>query len=137
MSEVYNKKNGKKYDKTSDDSNFGRNHGGHKHRRPAFADVYECARCGKPIKELSAALADKSDGKPVHFDCVLNYLQETEPLHEGETITYIGQGRFAVIKYVSQVIMKDFSIIRIIEWEDKNKRAEWRGEIADLFSRIE
>lgn len=101
------------------------------------SEIYICTRCGKPIKDISAALADKQDGKPVHFDCVLNYLQQQEILQENEAISYIGQGRFAVIKYASMVTMKEFSIERIIEWEDKNSRAEWRGTIADRFSLID
>lgn len=101
------------------------------------ASLYICGKCGKPIKDLSAALADKTDGSPVHFDCVLNFLQQNETLHENEALTYIGQGRFAVIRYASMVTMKEFTIVRIIEWEDKNHRAEWRGKIADRFSLID
>ncbi|MEL3906394.1 MAG: hypothetical protein P1P65_05125 [Treponema sp.] len=96
-----------------------------------------CGRCGKPIKDISAALADKADGNPVHFDCVLNFLKNSETLQENEALTYIGQGRFAVIKYASMVTMKEFTIVRIIEWEDKNHRAEWRQTIADRFSLID
>lgn len=98
---------------------------------------YICSRCGKPIKDLSAALADKPDGNPVHFDCVLNFLKEHETLNENEALGYIGQGRFAVLKYASMVTMKDFTIVRVIEWEDKNSRAEWRGTIANRFSLID
>ena len=101
------------------------------------AELFTCARCGKPIKDLSAALADKTDGNPVHFDCVLNFLKQNETLQENEAVTYIGQGRFAVIKYASMVTMKEFTIVRIIEWEDKNQRAEWRDIIADRFSLID
>ena len=100
-------------------------------------EIFTCAICGKPIKDLSAALADKTDGNPVHFDCVLHFLQQNETLREDEAILYIGQGRFAVIKYASMVTMKEFTIVRIIEWEDKNQRAEWRNTIADHFSLID
>lgn len=98
---------------------------------------YICPRCGKPIKDLSAALADKPDGNPVHFDCVLNFLKEHETFQENEALSYIGQGRFAVLKYASMVTMKDFTIVRIIEWEDKNNRAEWRSTLANRFSLID
>ena len=108
---------------------------GSNHSEPT--ELFTCAQCGKPIKDLSAALADKTDGKPVHFDCVLNFLKQNETLHENEAVTYIGQGRFAVIKYASMVTMKEFTIVRIIEWEDKNQRAEWRSTIADRFSLID
>ena len=108
---------------------------GSNHNEPT--ELFTCARCGKHIKDLSAALADKPDGKPVHFDCILNFLKQNETLHENEAVTYIGQGRFAVIKYASMVTMKEFTIVRIIEWEDKNQRAEWRSTIADRFSLID
>ena len=108
---------------------------GAQHEEPS--EVFICARCGKPIKDLSASLADKTDGAPVHFDCVLNFLKQNETLQENEAISYIGQGRFAVIKYASMVTMKEFTIVRIIEWEDKNQRAKWRGTIADRFSLID
>ena len=100
------------------------------------SDFYICSRCGKPIKDLSAALANKPDGEPVHFDCVLQCLQQNETLQQNEAVSYIGQGRFAVIKYASMVTMKEFTIVRTIEWEDKNRRAEWRGKIANRFSQI-
>ena len=64
------------------------------------------------------------------------YFTESD-FRENEAISYIGQGRFAVIKYASMVTMKEFTIVRIIEWEDKNQRAEWRGTIADRFSLID
>ena len=69
------------------------------------SDFYICSRCGKPIKDLSAALANKPDGEPVHFDCVLQCLQQNETLQQNEAVSYIGQGRFAVIKYASMVTM--------------------------------
>lgn len=105
------------------------------HNEPSELRI--CSRCGKPIKDLSVALADKTDGNPVHFDCVLHLLQENEILHENEALSYIGQGKFAVIKYASMVTMKEFTIVRVIEWEDKNTRADWRGKIADRFSHID
>ena len=101
------------------------------------SDFYICSRCGKPIKDLSAALANKPDGEPVHSDCVLQCLQQNETLQQNEAVSYIGQGRFAVIKYASMVTMKEFTIVRTIEWEDKNRRAEWRGKIANRFSQID
>ncbi|MGP1454436.1 MAG: hypothetical protein ACTTJ7_01550 [Treponema sp.] len=100
-----------------------------------YANKYTCAYCSKPIKDLASALTDAKTNTPVHFDCVLDMLNQTETLKDGEVIVYIGQGRFAVIQYVSPVTMKEFNIIRIIEWEDKNNRSAWRNDIADQFSK--
>ena len=100
-----------------------------------YANKYICTYCSKPIKDLASALTDTKTNTPVHFDCVLDMLNQTEILKDGEVIVYIGQGRFAVIQYVSPVTMKEFNIIRIIEWEDKNNRSAWRKDIADQFSK--
>ena len=129
------RRNHKKENRYSENTIVDRHYAGSAAEEPA--ETFTCARCGNPIKDISAALADKTDGNPVHFDCVLNFLKQNETLREDEAILYIGQGRFAVIKYASMVTMKEFTIIRIIEWEDKNQRAEWRNTIANHFSLID
>ena len=135
MNSMSTRRNHKKENRYAENTTATRHHAGS--AAEESAETFTCARCGKPIKDLSAALADKTDGNPVHFDCVLNFLKQNETLHENEAISYIGQGRFAVIKYASMVTMKEFTIVRIIEWEDKNQRAEWRSTIADRFSLID
>ncbi len=59
----------------------------------------ECPMCGKPITELSTALADKDTGAPVHFDCVLEQLQKTEKLSADQKSLAIGQGSFGVVVF--------------------------------------
>jgi hypothetical protein len=135
MNSMSMRRNHKKENRYIENSIVDRHYTGKMSEEPT--EIFTCARCGKPIKDLSAALADKTDGNPVHFDCVLHFLQQNETLREDEAILYIGQGRFAVIKYASMVTMKEFTIVRIIEWEDKNQRAEWRNTIADHFSLID
>ncbi len=95
-----------------------------------------CAHCGKPIAELSTALADRGSGEPVHFDCVLSILNQSEKINEGEKITYIGQGRFAVVNFPIPHDYRNFNIIRIIEWEPKDKKYSWREEMAGAFSQV-
>ncbi|CEM62757.1 hypothetical protein DWQ65_12240 [Treponema phagedenis] len=97
---------------------------------------YTCPYCNKPINDLSAALSDKKTGVPVHFDCVLEFLKGAEDLKNGESLTYIGQGKFAVTVFPNSSDLRNFKIIRVIEWEDKNSCAEWRGEIAGLYSKV-
>ena len=120
----------------------------------------ECSFCGKPVTDVASALADKTTDKPVHFDCVLNYLAEHETLNDGQSISYIGQGRFAVISskvpgaaaetaaglvaagavaagaVAAGVPSPRFVIERIIEWEPRDKKYEWRVNIADAYSKI-
>ncbi len=115
----------------------------------------ECSFCGKPVTDVASALADKTTDKPVHFDCVLNYLAEHETLNDGQSISYIGQGRFAVISSkvpgaaaetaggavaagvaAAGAPSPRFVIERIIEWEPRDKKYEWRVNIADAYSKI-
>lgn len=93
-----------------------------------------CAYCGEPIYDLPSAMSDKDTLAPVHFDCVLKKLNDSETLGEKEKITYIGQGRFAVVYFENPHDLRHFKIQRIIEWEDREKKAEWRTEIASKFS---
>jgi hypothetical protein len=89
---------------------------------------------------MSSAIADKDTGVPVHFDCVTARITFGEKLEKGETVAYIGGGRFGVISFVNSGVSQnktehgDFTIKRIIEWESKDKRAEWRSVICDHFS---
>jgi len=94
----------------------------------------ECPYCGKPVNDLSSALTDPASGSPVHFDCALRKLSDRETLHEGETLTYIGGGRFGVIQFPNPQDTNHFVIKRTIQWEDKDNRAPWRRTVADNFS---
>jgi hypothetical protein len=108
-----------------------------------------CAHCGKPIEDPSAAIEDRLSGGPVHFDCVISRLSESESLEKGEVISYIGGGRFGIVRFNepragAKIFRRDdafpeetgrvFIIKKIFELEDKERRAEWRGSIADHYS---
>ena len=95
-----------------------------------------CAFCGKPVTEVSTALAHKETGEPVHFDCVLEHLQSQEKLMPGQKVTYIGQGRFAVVYFPNVHDTRNFTIERIIEWEKRDAKFEWRTEMAGLYSQV-
>lgn len=124
--------------------------------------VPNCPWCGKPIRDISSAIADKDSGVPVHFDCVLSRIAFGEKLDEGDSVSYIGGGRFGVIcfaaaasraketqaggrqeperKSAMQEILRpapvgrDFIVKKIIEWENKDARADWRSVICDHYS---
>ena len=119
--------------------------------KPYEGEPVDCSFCGKPVTEFASALADKTTDKPVHFDCVLDYLTEHETLSAGQSISYIGQGRFAVISSKAPASVQGtpaagsvaagappprFVIERIIEWEPRDKKYEWRANIADAYSKI-
>jgi hypothetical protein len=93
-----------------------------------------CPYCGKPIRDLALALSDKNSGEAVHFDCVLARITEGETLKKGESVVYIGGGRFGIVCFDSGEDTQPFTIKKIFEWEDKEKRASWRSEICDHYS---
>ena len=95
-----------------------------------------CPKCGQPITDIASAIADKSTGEPLHFDCVLNQVKESEPTDENEKVAYIGQGRFAVLQYENIRDQRHFTIKKIIEWEERDKKSEWRDEFSSLYSKI-
>ena len=95
-----------------------------------------CPKCGQPITDLTNALADKTTGQPVHFDCVLEELKKTETIGQNERLTYIGQGRFAILHVDNPREMKQFTIVKIIDWESHEKKYDWRDEMSNLYSQI-
>jgi hypothetical protein len=106
-----------------------------------------CPYCGKPIKDIAAAMTDKITGQPVHFDCVIARIIGAETLESGDAVVYIGGGRFGIVHFPGMVRdslqgrrngddydTRDFRIKKIFEWEDKENRALWRKDIEDHFS---
>jgi hypothetical protein len=70
----------------------------------------------------------------VHFDCVVARIAQGEILEKGDEVTYIGGGRFGIIHLEKGADRKHFSIKKILEWENKEKRAEWRSTLSDHYS---
>ena len=95
-----------------------------------------CPECGELITDIASAVADKSTGKPVHFECVIKKIEGEEKLQENEKIAYIGQGRFGVLSYENIRDQKSFKIKKIIEVEDRENKADWRTEISESYSKI-
>jgi hypothetical protein len=94
----------------------------------------DCQWCGKQIKDITTAISDKDTGLPVHFDCVLARIAETEKLETNDSVCYIGGGRFGIIHYTNMSDTREFSIKKIFEWEPKEKESEWRRPISEYFS---
>ncbi|MDR0730797.1 MAG: hypothetical protein LBF63_03950 [Treponema sp.] len=108
-----------------------------------------CPYCGKPIKDMSTAIADKESGKPSHFECVAARIAEGETLESGDAVVYIGGGRFGLVHFPGMgrdspwsrkngddYDAKGFQIKKIFEWESRENRAPWRKDIEDHFSVI-
>ena len=94
----------------------------------------DCPYCGKPIKDISLAISDKGTDAAAHFDCVISRLSENEELEQGDTISYIGGGRFGVVHFGASPNAQGFTIKKIFEWENKENRAEWRQAVTEHFS---
>jgi hypothetical protein len=101
----------------------------------------DCPYCGKPIKDISSAISDINSGEPVHFDCVINRISEAEVLERGDAVTYIGGGRFGVVHFnrspespKKPENAQNFKIKKILEWENKENRADWRKSVSDHYS---
>ena len=95
-----------------------------------------CPKCGQPITDIASAIADKTSGQPLHFDCVLNQVKDSEPTGENEKVAYIGKGRFAVLQYENIRDQRHFTIKKIIEWENHEEQSQWRDELSGLYSKI-
>ena len=54
-----------------------------------------CKICGQNIDFIAEAISEP-DGGFSHFDCVLGKLKEEYQVKEGETLSYVGHGNFAV-----------------------------------------
>lgn len=91
-----------------------------------------CALCGKPIFDLSSALAGREEGVPVHFDCALTQAGVGENLEPNERVAYIGRGAFAVIEYKDKSLTS-FVIKRRIQWEKEGAKFDWRKSIQQRF----
>ena len=55
-----------------------------------------CAICGEPIELISEAISEQG-GLLSHFDCVIQKLKTLEHVEEPDSISYVGQGNFAVV----------------------------------------
>jgi hypothetical protein len=106
-----------------------------------------CPYCGKPIKDIAAAITDRATGQPVHFDCAAARIAEGETLESGDAVVYIGGGRFGIVHFPGMIRdtlqgrrngddydTRSFQIKKIVECEDKENRAPWRKKIEDHFS---
>jgi hypothetical protein len=107
----------------------------------------DCPYCGKPIKDMFTAIADKDTGEAVHFECAAARIAEGETLEKGDAVTYLGGGRFGIVHFPGMIRdalrgrrggdeydTKNFRIKKIFEWEKTEDRSPWRKTIEEHFS---
>ncbi|MDI9429913.1 MAG: hypothetical protein QM434_08490 [Spirochaetota bacterium] len=73
-----------------------------------------CVLCQKPIDLIASALSCPQGGY-AHFDCVLAHLSQERKLGEGQKISYIGRGSFAVVHEEAD---GSFTFLERIAWEN-------------------
>ena len=109
------------------------------HREQAIRELKQkeiiCTKCGERIGDITSSLSDQ-DGNPIHFDCALDNVKSKESLLPGQQVSYIGNGRFAVVTFENPRDLKKFKIEKIIEYEDKSKPLQWREDISELYSQV-
>jgi hypothetical protein len=89
-----------------------------------------CCICGKPIRDILAALLHRDSGEPAHFDCIASEVLAKETLAEGERFTYLGSGAFGIILQGKPGGPSSIVIRKKIEYEDKEKALAWRRTLS-------
>ncbi|MDR3199875.1 MAG: hypothetical protein LBT68_00320 [Spirochaetales bacterium] len=89
-----------------------------------------CGVCGKPIKDILAALLHQGTGEPAHFDCIAKELLAAETLAEGEKFSYLGSGVFGIVRQGKSGDPSSIVIRKKIQYEDKEKAAIWRRSLS-------
>lgn len=97
---------------------------------------FVCSCCGKEIDDYWSAVCSKGGDGLLHFDCAMSMVSENEKIEAGEKLSYIGNGRFAVIRFADPKNPKRFSIRKIINWESEGQHPKWREDISSLYGTI-
>ena len=101
--------------------------------------TFVCENCESikiPIKNFTTLNISKVDNEYYDFECVIEKVRQDNPTGENEKVAYIGQGRFAVLFFENPRDQRHFTIKKIIEWEDKEHKTEWRDELSGLYSQV-
>ena len=99
-------------------------------------DMPACPLCGKPVYDLSTALATSREAnEPAHFDCVLERVAASESIAAGEKLVYLGSGAFGVVEFKEK---NDgaFQVKRRIQWEKEGEKKDWRKGISSRISNL-
>ena len=87
-----------------------------------------CPDCNERIQCIAESFRI-SNGEFIHFDCMLSRLKSSENLLEGESISYVGRGNFAVVR-------KDedgrYIIVRTIPVEEEKAFSSMKEYVENL-----
>jgi len=93
----------------------------------------QCPVCSRPVRDMAAAIAYRSNGQPCHFDCVLTELRQTERLESEEKLCYLGRGAFGVVVFRGSGAPIRYLVKRRIQYEDRDKPREWQKKLHEEF----
>jgi hypothetical protein len=93
------------------------------------AEAAPCPICGKPVRDVVAALAYGQERTPAHFDCVLESLRGGKELRPDEQLCYLGGGNFGVVRFARTEGSGPFSIRDRIQYEAAQERPQWRRDL--------
>lgn len=82
-----------------------------------------CTYCGKVIENIASAI--KPDENSIyHFDCMLEKLKKDESLADGEKISYIGRGNFAIVSTNSdnEIVFRKIIEVETVDAFSKMKK---------------
>jgi hypothetical protein len=86
----------------------------------------DCPICGKPVRDLAAALTHKIARQPAHFDCVMRELRDSNEVASQERICYLGGGSFGILEFPPPGGPTKFVIRKRIQYEEKELPQEWK-----------
>ena len=89
-------------------------------------EVPQCPYCGQNVRDVLTAIAVENDETPVHFDCVLKKIAESEKLEAKDKICYLGNGSFGIVHFKNPSDPTNFVIKKRIQIEDEKKQISWR-----------
>jgi len=105
-------------------------------RQETQRDMPLCPLCGKPVYDLSTALASSREAaEPAHFDCVIERVTASETLAAGEKVVYLGSGAFGVV-VSKEKSDSAFTVVRRIQWEKEGEKKDWRKTLSSRISNL-
>jgi hypothetical protein len=82
----------------------------------------DCPICKQPVRDLPSALTHRETKQPVHFDCIMRELRDSNELGPQEKICYLGGGAFGILEFRQG----KFTIRKRIQYEEKEAAQEWK-----------
>ena len=100
--------------------------------RDTFAgkEAPKCAYCGQNVRDVLTAIVEDDKEAPVHFDCVIKKITESETLSAKEKVCYLGKGGFGIVYFKNPSDPTQFVIKKRIQIEDERKEISWRKAVS-------